>query len=385
MIRSLTVRGLNNKIDQDLVFHEDINVITGINGSGKTTILKLIWYLISGNIERIPREMTFDQIELTTSDFHIKISKTSQKNKRGEAKYSFQYSINGKRKQNVELTLKDIDKEIPPVKTANSQIFALRASIFFSTFRRIEGGFSTTPSRGRSARHLYDDQRELWVHRSVDIQDELVQLSNLLSNGDHLFVTSISTTDIVALLTKKYAEISEQTNQIHSDLTESIFKIIQIYSELKSETQREQLNKAKESIDNIASSVSNVNQESTYLLRPFSILGSLIERIYSHKGIQVTENIVLGEKGEGIDSNVLSSGEKQMLSFLCYNAFYNEIPIFIDEPEISLHVDWQRMLFPTLLSQETSNQFIIATHSPFIYSKYADKELRLGEMRGDEG
>jgi predicted ATP-binding protein involved in virulence len=48
-----------------------------------------------------------------------------------------------------------------------------------------------------------------------------------------------------------------------------------------------------------------------------------------------------------------------------------------------LHVDWQRQLFPTLLSQGISNQFIIATHSPFIYSKYPDKEILLGYDRGD--
>lgn len=74
-----------------------------------------------------------------------------------------------------------------------------------------------------------------------------------------------------------------------------------------------------------------------------------------------------------------------MLSFICYNAFSNQIPIFIDEPELSLHVDWQRTLFPTLESQAKDNQFIIATHSPFIYGKYPEKEIALVKMRGDEG
>ena len=55
----------------------------------------------------------------------------------------------------------------------------------------------------------------------------------------------------------------------------------------------------------------------------------------------------------------------------------------IDEPELSLHVDWQRQLFPTLLKQGTSNQFIVATHSPFIYSKYPDKELMLSSDKGN--
>jgi predicted ATPase len=73
-----------------------------------------------------------------------------------------------------------------------------------------------------------------------------------------------------------------------------------------------------------------------------------------------------------------------MLSFIAYNAFYRDAVFFIDEPELSLHVDWQRQLFSILLSQQTSNQFVIATHSPFIYSKYPDKELLIDPSRGDE-
>ena len=71
--------------------------------------------------------------------------------------------------------------------------------------------------------------------------------------------------------------------------------------------------------------------------------------------------------------------------FCCYNAFNKNIPIFIDEPELSLHVDWQEILLPTLLQQATGNQFFVATHSPFIYTLYPDKEFMLGDTRGFQG
>lgn len=73
-----------------------------------------------------------------------------------------------------------------------------------------------------------------------------------------------------------------------------------------------------------------------------------------------------------------------MLSFLCYNFFYDNSIIFIDEPELSLHTDWQRLLFPILLKQKKDNQFIIATHSPFIYSKYPDKEIIIDYNKGQK-
>ena len=47
-----------------------------------------------------------------------------------------------------------------------------------------------------------------------------------------------------------------------------------------------------------------------------------------------------------------------MLSFLCYNAFSENTAIFIDEPELSLHVDWQRLLLPTLLEQGTGKSVL---------------------------
>ena len=98
--------------------------------------------------------------------------------------------------------------------------------------------------------------------------------------------------------------------------------------------------------------------------------------------IRLSPQLSFGDAATAINSDALSAGEKQMLSFLCYNAFVKNSVVVIDEPELSLHVDWQRLLFPILKEQGTSNQFILATHSPFIYSKFPDKEIMLSEDRG---
>ena len=103
----------------------------------------------------------------------------------------------------------------------------------------------------------------------------------------------------------------------------------------------------------------------------------MISEIFHDKGIHFTDKFSVGNTERVISSAKMSAGEKQLLSFVCYNAFYENIPFIIDEPELSLHVDWQRNLLPILKSQKTMNQIIIATHSPFIYSKYPDKEIIL--------
>ena len=51
MIQKLEVMGLNHQFDYGLKFNPDLNIFTGSNGCGKTTLLKLVWYLISGNLQ----------------------------------------------------------------------------------------------------------------------------------------------------------------------------------------------------------------------------------------------------------------------------------------------------------------------------------------------
>ena len=118
---------------------------------------------------------------------------------------------------------------------------------------------------------------------------------------------------------------------------------------------------------------------------PKAELAALSCKILHYGGIRFRNGIVLGEADNAVPSNQLSAGEKQMLNFLCYNAFSDNAAIFIDEPELSLHVDWKGLLLPTLLEQATANQFFVATHSPFIYTIYPDKEFLLGDNRGYQG
>ena len=205
------------------------------------------------------------------------------------------------------------------------------------------------------------------------LQDAMGRISTEVSVFDHKFIASISTDDIVELLREKYADVSEKTNELHEQLSRDITQKI---------SERKPSDDSIPILDSIQKRVEQVTKERESLLRPFSVLSERIREIFYDKGIHVTAGITLGEAREAIESDKLSAGEKQMLSFLCYNTFSENTAIFIDEPELSLHVDWQRRLLPTLLEQETGNQFFVATHSPFIYGKYPDKEIQLHKDRG---
>ena len=372
MIKNLSVRGLNHRIDADLEFNEDLNIITGKNGSGKTTLLKLIWYLISGNLERIVPEIPFQSVSIETDSFSLSVTQIQPDKGKLDCKFSNQDPMGG----DFEIPMRDEDHEL--IHILNEQIArAIESSIFFPTFRRIEGGFtgSFVPTADFE---MYQLGRYGWKYAdrvTKGLQEALSQLSTGLSVYNHKFIASISTHDIVELLREKYADVSDKTNALHVQLSKEITRRI-------SETKGRH-DDTTPVLNDIQKRVEQVTQERDELLRPFSVLTERIHDIFQYKGIHVTSVITLGEAEEAIASDKLSAGEKQMLSFLCYNTFSENAAIFVDEPELSLHVDWQRLLLPTLLEQGTENQFFIATHSPFIYAKYPDKEILLGADRGD--
>ena len=65
----------------------------------------------------------------------------------------------------------------------------------------------------------------------------------------------------------------------------------------------------------------------------------------------------------------LSLGEKQLISIFSKLYLTSEKPliILIDEPELSISIEWQRMLLPDILKSPRCHFLLAATHSPFIF------------------
>ncbi|WP_082163821.1 MULTISPECIES: AAA family ATPase [Burkholderia] len=73
--------------------------------------------------------------------------------------------------------------------------------------------------------------------------------------------------------------------------------------------------------------------------------------------------------GDDVPLESLSSGEKQMMSLFARLYLYPGPKIvLIDEPELSLSLDWQRQILPDVLRAPTCKQVIAITHSPFIFN-----------------
>ncbi|MBK9926175.1 MAG: AAA family ATPase [Anaerolineales bacterium] len=98
-----------------------------------------------------------------------------------------------------------------------------------------------------------------------------------------------------------------------------------------------------------------------------------INEFIKDKDVSITANGDLEiKKGQKVIlsptiSNI-SSGEKQLLILLTETLLQKSEPFifFADEPELSLHIEWQAQIIPSIKKLNDSAQIIVATHSPEI-------------------
>ncbi len=89
------------------------------------------------------------------------------------------------------------------------------------------------------------------------------------------------------------------------------------------------------------------------------------------------------QNGQTLTPYNLSSGEKQMLVILLTALIENgeHYALIMDEPEISLHIDWQQNLIRLIRELNPNAQIILSTHAPaLIMDGWADKVTEVEDI-----
>lgn len=121
---------------------------------------------------------------------------------------------------------------------------------------------------------------------------------------------------------------------------------------------------------------------------PITTYTDILTQFIKDKNIEFNENgemVVFLKETDFNDSkrqiviNSLSSGEKQLLILLTETLLQQKKPfIFIaDEPELSLHIEWQRNLISSIRALNPNAQIILATHAPEIAAKHQTKLINM--------
>ena len=84
---------------------------------------------------------------------------------------------------------------------------------------------------------------------------------------------------------------------------------------------------------------------------------------------------IFNSNSKELEMSMLSSGEKQIISLFShlYLSDYSSYSVIIDEPELSLSVEWQKKMLPNILASDRCGFLAAVTHSPFIIDNELEK------------
>lgn len=170
---------------------------------------------------------------------------------------------------------------------------------------------------------------------------------------------------------KRY--LSFKKDKIRSELDMSVDKALEDYYKYLANISKEVEKAVKNKQENLATISSLYDRKELFIKK--------VNELFSptHKKLDDTTSEIrfLLENGVVIYPNELSSGEKQLLIVLILALIQDgkDSIIFWDEPEISMHIDWQRALIRVAREINPSGQLIIATHSPSIIYEGWEKRI----------
>jgi predicted ATP-binding protein involved in virulence len=124
---------------------------------------------------------------------------------------------------------------------------------------------------------------------------------------------------------------------------------------------------------------------------------SLLGEGYSHLTFKrVIEKLIIKKSDQEIALELLSDGEKSLLAMVGHlsrklaedskelvNPLESSAIVLIDEIELHLHPEWQRMIIPRLTKTFPNCQFIVTTHSPQVLSHVDPECIHILDYDGD--
>ncbi|MBP0021120.1 MAG: AAA family ATPase [Cyanobacteria bacterium SBLK] len=435
-IKHIKAEGVLGRFDIDQEFKQGVNVLYGKNGTGKTTLLHILANLLNGDYERFAFT-EFNTIEATLDDNTTVLVSKYESNRDSlidvivnNEKITESLSVNEIKKHESSKEF-DFERKLAlgrPL-TDYNDIDPILPVAYFPAFRTIIEAWGSAESKTmftynkqkiqRSStnfsRQLFGDfvpslsypsPIEIEIELSQEIHKALSKIEyadreyfgNLLPSIFEILSTNPhSSNDNFSSETENSDMILEEINTLVKKLEKypitTVPNVMQLRKSVSSFQAKEKSKGIAEQILDIyrkaLREVVVVQEESfkkieTYLNSVNSFLEektieiswiASIERIVERKSIGIKFDVGQPEKITSI-SRALSSGERQIVTLLyAATQMSKQQIVFIDEPEISLHVDWQRHLLKKMSEQLGERQIIVCTHSPVIGADYEDEVI----------
>ena len=390
-ITEFAVRGLYGYRDITIPIRDNKIVLVGVNGLGKTTIINLLYFCLSHQWGRIDK---YDCSEMSLE-------------------------IDGERVTFSQTTDEDINEAaMIPKASKEEELFAekhfhqyLESQILYlPTYRRIEKELETIfPELDEDVNRYH---REVRIKRGIRIKREH-------RRSEYVELIEFGMKDVAQKINDTLSEIKENARTQLNNLAGSYLRDVirreansfdsQLIKKLDDDTVTKILNRVEEKtlntedkktlkivIENIQKdSQESISEQDKYLVHFFTQLVNIHNSLTEQESMitQFVEvcnrylegkNFYYDEKNyrleikldnqTPLELSMLSSGEKQIVSLFShlYLSGEKQYMILLDEPELSLSVEWQKHFLPDILASNRCQFLAAATHSPFIFYNELD-------------
>lgn len=363
-ITEFAIYGLYGHRDIIIPIRDNRVVLVGVNGLGKTTIINLLYFFLSRQWRRIS-EYNFSKISLKIEGEEITISQQ-------------------------DLTT------IEYLRTVEKYLKAhLEAQILYlPTYRRIEKELTTIfPELDDSiGSHSGSDFIELIEFGMRDVDQKISEALSKIKDNARTEFNNLAGNYLRDIIHQNANSFDKKIIKELND--DTITKILNRVDERTLNT--EDKSRLRVIIENIKQdSNKTISEQDKYLAHFFAKLVNIHHALKEQESaitqfIDVCNRYLEGKyfyynekdykleiklyNENPLELSMLSSGEKQIVSLFShlYLSGEKQYLILLDEPELSLSVEWQKHFLPDILASKRCMFLATVTHSPFIFDNELD-------------
>ena len=393
ILKSVKIKGLYGYINKNIDFLENETYLVGSNGSGKSSMLRIIDAFFSKNInffETLDCENIIFEFENQGKNYEVSLewkeeiffNKTLEdfENKKKCYIYDLKNIKKKDNKKNLEI-IRENEKILNEVREGSALgKKSVKKKLSQENLKYLNFMFNFL----NFYKKINNDNKEV-MELSREYLKNLFEDDTILSLG-------IEYPNEKKSYIEKLNYIEKIKNSITSLPESKIDKILdelfpsRVIKKIWGKKGKEYLLAEIETINN----KTKVNLFSKKVEKYIETINSFL--IHSAKEVYFEKKeanfyLRLLKRKKIIDIEFLSSGEIEILN-LCTQLFFNEKKIIIiDEPEKSLHLEWQILfgkIIDTILEYDNDLQIIIATHSPFIVNGKKTEKIKNLKFEGAE-
>lgn len=417
-IKHVSIEGLWDVKSFDTDFKRDINILIGQNGSNKTTFLSLIEACLMVELRTL-QKIPFKSVKLFLSSLNCEDKTLSIERSQTQDHLVFKYYLPDKMDP-VELRVFDEYEERPwrPSGSGIMRDYTIRLREEIATFvkmswlsvdRQDVDVDERRPRANVVDTKLNDLLRELVIYKQAITEQINKQTMDLNSQVLSLLLYDDNTDNFNTDNLNKFMAMDPQEMQTNLfRVFGRMGKVDEFRDRIKDHIQKliDAINRVKSGgnlqINDVAplvlinKTIKMLDYSKIYkdacdsILEPLETYKKTLGKFIKDKTFSFSEENgyltihysnkdVNKEHGSFLRPQYLSSGEKQLLILLTQTLLEEKQPyIFIaDEPELSLHIEWQRNIIGAINQINPNAQIIVATHSPEIAGQWSNNIIAM--------